>query len=46
VKELPDLAAELSQIAVLLRRKVAIVAHGYIVTRYTSSRVGSILGVS
>src|SRR5579863_37174 len=34
MKELPDLAPELGQIAVLIGRKVAVTAHIYIVTRY------------
>jgi hypothetical protein len=35
MKELPDLPPELSQIAVLIGRKVAVTAHMYIVPRYT-----------
>jgi hypothetical protein len=38
MKELPDLPPELSQIAVLIRGKVAITAHNCIVTRYTLPR--------
>ena len=34
MQELPDLPPELGQIAVLIRRKVAIAVHIYIVTRY------------
>ena len=43
VKEVPDLPPELGQIAVLIGGKIAIVAHVYIVTRYTA-KVGSPFG--
>ena len=38
MKELPDLPPELSQIAVLIKGKVAIAVHMYIVTRYILCR--------